>query len=716
MILQLISDFPLISNYITVLEDVVGKADKEHVITEARLIESIDDLSLDDPTLLLGPRPEWLTEAVTVIPAPSIRATLGTAGGATKLRWAVQQAITGKYRWSPGDDEYVWEVVTPNTILPLPETVVAVDIEVSGDIRVDEPEDTELLSLAMCWKDDISGIYRGIVYTKEQLQAADVKRILADKLSSVFVLTHNGKFDMRWINAHLQGYLQHPLYPTFDTLLMHHAMYPGAAEHGLKPLAHRILGAGDWEYDIKKHTKGSVAHYERIPESILVQYNSLDVYWTYRLWERFNDLMDDTARKLYEDHTLPASHMLQDVEAYGMHVDLEYAKLLQDNLTGQIEDHKEYLQQYVDNPNSIPQIKKVIKNRWGITLMAADKSTLRNSVERLERFLGDPDLEDVAEYRRFTTKLLDYRAVMKARSTYVTSIVKKVRNDRVRPTFLVHGTSTGRLSSSGPNVQNVTNDDDGRMSMRRMYTATPGYILVGADYSQAELRTMAELSDDALMIADLQEDSPDFFDNMLPSVFPHVDFTVLDKSHRKPFRLKLKRIVYGSSYGLTPSSVAFMLTMEGEPTSVNEAIAIQENYLGRYPGLDAWRKNTLPRVLAGDELITPFGRRFQQDVITDANLLRIQNQAWAFSPQSIASDICLRAAMWVHDAFMVREEFKDCHIIALVHDAIYAEVPEELGEQVRKLIEQKMRLSGAATFKRVPFLTDSHSGKFWNEV
>jgi len=716
MKIQLISDFPLVSNYNAVLADTVAKVNAEQrtKIQEAELVESYDELDHDAPVLLLGPRPEWLPAVYPTIAAPSIRATLGTAGGVTKLRWALSAAAQGRMEVQGAD--YEWQTYLPNVELSIPTwALMAVDIEVSGDIRTDEPEDTELLSVAVCWERADNWI-SGVVWNKRQLQDDQARSILAQVLSCNQLLTHNGKFDLRWLNKHLEEYLLAPLYPAQDSMLLHHALYPGAGEHGLKPLAHRILGAADWESDLSTYTKGSKAHYERIPQDVLVKYNAFDVYWTLKLYNRLLELADDTALRLYTEHTMPASHMLQDVEAYGMKVDLEYAKELDDNLSQQIETHRSYLTEYVANPNSIPQVKKCIEERFGIKLVSADKASLFNSLQTVDRkYQGRPEYVDLlGEYRSFIDNLLSLRSAVKARSTYVTSIVAKVRNGRVHPTFLVHGTSTGRLSSSGPNVQNVSNDEEGKMSLRRMYVADDGMMLVGADYSQAELRTMAELSDDELMIADLQEDAPDFFDNMLPGVFPEVDFTELDKTHRKPYRLKLKRVVYGSSYGLTAPSISYMLTLEGTPTSQAEAQAIQDAYLNRYPGLRKWRDDTMPLVLSGDELITPFGRRFQQDVVTASTAQRVQNQAWAFRPQSIASDICLRAAMMVHERFTTDYRYSDCHIIASVHDAIYCEAPESLAEAVSIIVQDYMRKSGAMTFKRIPFLTDAHVSKFWN--
>lgn len=630
------------------------------------------------------------------VQAVSVVETMGTAGGKTKLSWAVRQLLKP---YQP--PKYNWRHASLSDLFEVRDELVALDIEVSGDIRVDEPEDTELLSVAMAWKRHGDETIQGLVLGKEALQTRVARDGLLQVVGNNRLLTHNGKFDLRWINALLGTNVK----PTHDTMLLHHSMFPGAAEHGLKPLARRILGAPDWESGAKAYLKGSKAHYERIPQDLLTEYNAWDVFWTFCLYEELDRLCPEDARRVYE-HELAAGEMLQDVEAHGMGVDLEYADKLDDFYASARENALAGVQGFVENPNSVTQVKAAVKKHFGISLGGTSEQALKKALS-----LGKPG------YQEFVTNLLELRGATKARSTYITSILNKVRGGRVHPTFLVHGTTTGRLSSSGPNVQNVTNDGKGGMSVRRMYVAPKGYTLVGADYAQAELRVMAELSGDEKMIADLQEDSPDFFDNILPSIFPDVDFTGTDKAFRHPYRLRGKRSIYGTSYGLTCMSISEMLTLDGHPTSIQEAAQIQDNYLGHYPGLQEWRNNTLPLVLAGDDLTTPFGRRFQQDVIVNDRkaLSRVQNQSWAFRPQSVASDICVRAAVNLWQEFADTHKYKDCHIIALVHDAIYPEVPEELGEEVRLLTEKHMRESGAMTYSRVPLLTDSHAARTWDQ-
>jgi DNA polymerase-1 len=284
-----------------------------------------------------------------------------------------------------------------------------------------------------------------------------------------------------------------------------------------------------------------------------------------------------------------------------------------------------------------------------------------------------------------------------------------VRDNRIHAVFMVHGTSTGRLSSRNPNMQNISNDVEGAESLRRCYIATPGKVMVGADYSQAELRVMAELSGDPQMIADLSSDV-DFFDNMMPDVFGP-DIMKLDKAGRKPYRLRLKRIVYGLSYNRKAGAIAEQLTIEdGTPTTRTEAQAIIDGYLGRYPVFAAWRLSIMPQVLNG-ELRTVFGRRYQQDVVTNSNYVPVENSALAFPPQSTASDLCLLAAIRLH------KELPDgAHMVNLVHDALYTECWPEQAEYVKDLTQRLMEESAREYFSRVTFSTEGKIGLTWDSV
>lgn len=1036
MILNIATDWPLVDDYLEVLK---GQLEEQQWKGDIYTVDSLSD-AVGGPLIVVGAPHGFSDKAL--IHAPSVKETLGTAGGVTKLARALARALDptqcAPLSWWFAD-QYPGGMPTWQG-----ETLCA-DIEVGGDVDEDEPEDCELLCVSVSKRIDSDNVH-AVVFNLEMLQQHEHRQALVDLLIGNTIIAHNGQFDFRWLNRQLADVLPHNLYPDEDTILMHHAIFPGAGVNKLKVLTTQIFGAPDWEGDIKKYTKGSKGHYERIPQDILANYNAQDVYWTLLLWEWLHALLKGTPQeRLYYEHTLPASHMFQDVEQHAMWVDEDYLHMLDDVIGKQVEESLDNLRQLIRNPKFNPGSWQQVKKE----LLLYGKKVAKTDEKTLLSLRGYRDTS--ADVATFINALLEYRGLKKQHSTYVVSIIKKVRHSRVHASFLVFGTSTGRLSSRGPNLQNVPNDEEGQLSIRRVYGAAPGRLMFGCDYAQAELRTMAELANDELMIADLQRDSEDFFDNMLPHVFPKVDFTKLNKHERKPYRLKLKRTVYGcvplstriltergwsthdevrvgdltmginpktgksewteikavnhygvqpigrlgnarwgfdvtpghkwltfnrsgerkfkttdklstednilvassspiinhqakvpnfsldemrliswllsdgylsirpftgrtaqgargerrkviasiqqaktlyvteikellaalgmdtrkptvrpgvnydeaydwplptalvrdlliragfmdriepgddmnvdaelpswllglpmeyidvfletfckaeghrriagdwiitqnpggkldaieiaavlmgfkvsrtkhgdkcmrlnllsvphvtnqtskyicggeqevwcpttelgtwtaqqadgriavtgnTSYGLTCVPISEMLTLMGAPTTPREAAAIQDGYLGRYEGLRAWREGVFPRVLDGDDLLTPFGRKFQQDVVTDKNKDRVRNQAWAFQPQSIASDICVSAALEIHKIFQAHPE-RDTHICASVHDAIYGDAPEEWAEWGAEVVDREMEASGARIYSRVPFLTDHKISRFWN--
>ncbi len=634
--------------------------------------------------------------------APTQREILFTAGGFTKFKYAVEMYAYG----TPIEPEWPYlEVEHPGDVPLFTNHEIVVDIEVSGNPQEDEPEDCTLLAISLCT--ELHGQLTIWTFGLDALADPEIRRRLARLLLNNRLTGHNLKFDLRWVNTllaeELGGVL---LYPADDTMLMHHSLFHGAGEHGLKPLCHRIFNAPDWEGDIKQYTKNRKGQYQLIPQDVLQRYNSQDVYWTWRLAEFLRVLLmaDAKAMAVYRIE-LATAKMYQDIEDYGVWVDLDYAKRIEHEFETEQAESEARLADLTStpkfNPRSPVQVKKYLEAALAHVIPTTDKKFLARLLMR--------DQET-----SFVMELLHARKISKLLGSYIKPPLKRLRRDRVHPVFFVHGTSTGRTSCKNPALQTLPNEDDRYASIRRLYGAPPKRRIVGVDFSQAELRVMAELSGDEVMMADLAKDAIDFFDNLLPTVFPDVNFAALDKAARKPYRLRLKRIVYGLSYGRQAAAIAMQLTVEdGAPTSVEEAQTIIDNYLARYQGLAAWRAGIMDMVIE-DELMSPFGRRFQQDIVTEINYVPVENAALAFLPQSTANDICLEAARNLHEFFKAMNW--DAHIVLTVHDAIYTECAEEIADLVQFETEQAMMIAAERTFSRVPFLVEGHIGQYLSEV
>lgn len=639
------------------------------------------------PVLVLGNLPPVLP--ITYVKTLSQKQILSNPAALTELQAAVTRLL------APPVFAPMKYTLNDMPTLDKMGDVVVVDIEAGGDIFTMLPEELWLLSVAINDGKKIVVLTEDWLHIKENLSRL-VRFLLRKKRK---LIAHNMKFDFRTLTAQLGVDIKGHL----DTMLLHHSLNPGAKEHGLKQLAKKYLGADDWEQDTKLYVKGKVG-YEAIPRPILYEYNAYDVYWTWHLYEYLaRGAEGDPRIAKIAKFEFAMSNFFQDVERNGVAVDLAYLDELHEQLS---KDEAATLLAIRDltgndkfNPNSPKQVKEFYAE-IGIKV----KGTAVGVLEVL-------DFTDNEEGRLFTELLLEARKITKLKGTYVEGIQKRVHGGLVYPDFLVHGTSTGRLSSRDPNIQNVPRDEEGKISLRRIFVprdlATRS--LVSVDYSQAELRVMACMSNDAYLISLFQPGMPDFFDSLMPVAFPRVDLSTLDKNTKKNMRANLKGVIYGISYGRGANAIAKALDMPPR-----EAQQIITNYFRAAPDLYAWRQWITETAISPEHtLVSPFGRYYQAEVVTGRNKQSIINSGLAFLPQSTASDICVVAAQnvnkWLHEY--------DAHIFATIHDAIMIDCPDEHIEVVAARVQDEMQASGKAVFgNTVPFATEATWGKSWQGI
>lgn len=595
--------------------------------------------------------------------------------------------------------------------------VVVVDIETGGDIDIMTPEETWLLSVA------ITDGRKNIVIGEKALADPLNRQALAKFFTSgIKLVAHNMKFDFRTLTAQLGVDIKGHL----DTMLLHHSLNPGAKEHGLKALCRKYLGAPDWDGNTKEYVHGYYKQledwypallrerysgrkvavgFEAIPRAKLYLYNAYDVYWTWHLMNYLSRAVanDDRVMKIAK-FEFDASNLFQDVEKTGVAVDLEYLDELHTSFVQQEIDVLAQIQAYTGKPKFNPNSPKQVKEQYaeyGHVL----KST---AVGKLEDLIAT-DVDE--ETRVFTDLLLQARKITKMKGTYIVGIQKRVHNGLVFPDFLVHGTSTGRLSSRDPNIQNIPRDEDGKVSLRRIFIPrdVETRSLVSVDYSQAELRVMACMSEDEYLISLFQPGMPDFFDSLMPVAFPRHNLAELDKDTKKNMRAKLKGVIYGMSYGRKAAAIAKALGMP-----VWEAQQIMNNYFKAAPSLYDWRMWIEQMAVSPEHtLISPFGRYYQAEVVTGRGKQNIVNSGLAFLPQSTASDICVTAAIEVHKQLPAF----DATIVATIHDAILMDCPDEHIEEVSTLVQCEMEKAGDKVFNGVvPFATEATHGKSWKGI
>jgi DNA-directed DNA polymerase len=652
-------------------------------------VEITDDVNDEDIKITLGTVKGYKGKAYKTL-SPKQIVTNPQAG--LFLAQALQYAYLGAEQLGlkQGKDWVIWQ---GEDITFKPGTLIALDIESAGDIDEDTFASGRILSIAL-WNGKF-----GVVIPEELAEtdkAADLIKRLCDTCT---VICHNGTFDMPYLSKRLGIRVYHHE----DTLLMHFVLDNLAGEHGLKPLARRWLRAEDWDSDAKSYLKGG-AYFENIPREKLYEYNLADVVWTFKLYEYFLSMLKNSGKYDYYRYRMQVTKVLNDVQMNGVAVSLDALDELEEKYKRQCDENLTVLKKYAGedfNPQSPKQIKDYFKSK-GVSSPSFDSDHLKK-------------LRREGKETEFIDALLAYRYAAKVIGSFIANVRRKVGEDgRIHPYYLPHGAKTGRLSAKGPAIQTMGRDS----GIKRALVAAPGCKIISCDYSQAELRTVAELADDEAMIAAFQPGAPDFFDDLMTKIWPE-EFPTIEAyeafKHEHPKTAKnrralVKSVVYGLNYG---RGVAAIATALEQP--IETAQHVVDQYLGAYPGLRDWQarvRHSVGRKEEDNERKTKFGLTFNPLFVSDNNYSSTQNEALAFVPQSTANDICLNAAI------KINEQVGKCgaKLIGLVHDATYVECPEETVEECSKMMEREMAKAATLVFDRVPFAAEAEVGNNWEEV
>lgn len=652
-------------------------------------IEVVDDPQAEDIRVTLGTVKGYKGDAYKTLSPKQI---VTNPQAILFLAQALQYGYLGPIDpgLEPGKDWVIWE---GQDISFKKGSVIALDIESAGDIDNDTFAAGRILSVAL-WNGKF-----GVVIPEELAETPESAELIERLCRDCIVVCHNGTFDMPYLSKRLGINVYHHE----DTLLMHFVLDNLAGEHGLKPLARRWLRAADWDSDAKSYLKGG-AHFENIPRDKLYRYNLFDVVWTLKLYEYFLPLLKNSGKYDYYRYRMEVTRVLSDVQMNGVAVSLDALDELEEKYQEQCGKALVVLRSLAGedfNPQSPKQIKDYFTSK-AVSSPSFDSDHLK----KLRR-----DGKEV----EFIDALLEYRYAAKVIGSFIANVRRKVgRDGRIHPYYLPHGAKTGRLSAKGPAIQTMGRDS----GIKRALVAEPGCKIISCDYSQAELRTVAEIASDEAMIAAFQPGAPDFFDDLMtkiwPEEFPSIEvYEEFKHEHPKTAKNKralVKSVVYGVGYGRGVPAIATALEQP-----IEAAQHVVDQYFGTYTGLRDWQarvRHSVGRKEEANECRTKFGMTFNPLFIADTNYNSTQNEALAFVPQSTANDICLHAAIEVNK----KVGQYGAKIVGLVHDAIYVECPEETIKECGTMMENEMSKAATLVFDRVPFVAEAEVGNNWEEV
>ena len=411
-----------------------------------------------------------------------------------------------------------------------------------------------------------------------------------------------------------------------------------------------------------------------------------------------SELRKTGMEKLMYEIELPLCRVLADMEFCGFLVDrkalTQFGQMLSENIALLEKDIYDMAGQEF-NINSPKQLGAVLFEKLMLPAPKKTKTGYSTSADVLEKLIGKHPI---------IQSILDYRQLAKLKSTYADGLVKVIAPDgRIHTKFQMTVTATGRLSSTEPNLQNIPVRTELGGEIRKMFVAGAGNVLVDADYSQIELRLLAHISGDKVMLKGFA-DGEDVHRVTASQVFdtPINEVTGLQRS-------RAKAVNFGIVYGIGAFSLA-----QDIHVSVAEAKQYMDSYLEKYSGVREHMKQAVDKAKEDGFAVTEYGRRrYLPELKSSNHNLRAFGERVALNMpiQGTAADIMKIAMINVYRR--IKEEKLQAKLILQVHDELIVECPESEREAVINLLVQEM--SGAAELS-VPLTVDAHGGGTWYEA
>jgi DNA polymerase-1 len=406
-------------------------------------------------------------------------------------------------------------------------------------------------------------------------------------------------------------------------------------------------------------------------------------------------------RKVYEDIEMPLVPVLADMERSGIKVDRGMLQQMSSTMEKRQTELTQRIYQAAGaefNINSPKQLGEILFERLNLPILKKTRKTGGYSTDQ-------GVLEELAREYELPRMILEYRQVAKLKSTYVDALPALINpaTGRVHTSFNQTGAATGRLSSSEPNLQNIPIRSELGRLIRGAFVPEKGNLLISADYSQVELRILAHLSGDEVLVSAFQA-GEDIHDRTAREVFSDDEL-----KDRAECRRRAKVINFGIVYGLSAFGLSQTLGISRE-----EAQAFIDAYFKRYQGVRAWLDGAIEEVRRTGCTRTLFGRIRQIPDIhsKDFNLRGFAERTAVNSPiQGTAADIIKIAMIRIHQALPERR--LSAKILLQVHDELVLEVPEGEVEEVRGLVRQEMEQAAAL---RVPLKVEMNVADNWMDM
>ena len=537
----------------------------------------------------------------------------------------------------------------------------------------------------------------------QQLAEADVlarlKPLLQD--ASIMKILQNAKFDLQVLTQR-----KIDVYPVEDTMLMSYALAAGQRGHGMDELSELYLGHKPISIKELLGTGKSQITFDQVPLEKATPYAAEDADITFRLWQMMRpELVKDGVVSVYQTTEKPLVPVIVDMEKNGISVDRNVLSRLSGEFAQKMAAMEEGIYKLAGetfNIASPKQLGDILFDKMGLPGGKKTKTGAWGT--------GADVLEGLAaEGHDLAAQVLEWRGLAKLKSTYTDALPEFINPDtgRIHTSYSLASTTTGRLASSDPNLQNIPiRTEDGRR-IRTAFVAEKGNLLVSADYSQIELRLLAHIADiDSLRQA--FADGQDIHAMTASEMFgvPLADMTA-------ETRRRAKAINFGIIYGISAFGLANQLGI-----SRGEASAYIKAYFEKFPGIKDYMEAVKQEAHAHGYVSTLFGRRIylrEIDSKIPARRAFAERAAINAPIQGTAADIIRRAMIAMPT--VLKKKSPKSRMLLQVHDELIFEAPESETDKLMQHVREVMQNACAPRLSlSVPLVVEAQAAKNWDEA
>ena len=525
-----------------------------------------------------------------------------------------------------------------------------------------------------------------------------IKPILEDK--SIKKIGQNIKFD--YIIFYHRGIIINSME---DTMLMSYVLDAGKNRHNMDTLSELHLGHKTISYKDLVGSGKKQLTFDQVEIKKATEYAAEDADVTFRLYKLLKkNLIREKIENIYELFEKPLIKILANMEIQGVKVDDKFLNILSKKFEKKISSIEDKIYKISKKKFNIASTKQLGEIMYEDLKIASLKKTKKGSFATSASVL-----EDLAfKGNEFPKLILEWRQISKLKNTYSDSLQEHInpKTKRVHTSFLLAATTTGRLASSDPNLQNIPIKTEDGKDIRKSFVSEKGNILISADYNQIEMRILADLAD----VKELKK----AFNNQqdIHSLTASQVFNVKLSEINSDMRRKAKAINFGIIYGISQYGLAKQIMV-----SNNEAAEFLNSYFKKFPEIKDYMNDTIKFCRKSGYVNNIFGRRSHITGINDKNfnIRNFQERAAINAPiQGSAAEI-MRLAMIRISKRIEEAKEKKCKMLLQIHDELIFEVPKESEKNFTNLIRQEMtsvKDSDLHSFS-TPLTVDVNSGENW---